>query len=363
LKIIRYTSANFKSKIKSLKIVKYSITFDLKNYKKEFLELILKIQTEVLSSKKNKDTQTGVKIYLDTKTCPPTYGDVVHYLMLARLLVENKFKVSFIYKKGRYRKDWQEISKEQRKKVAIYQYQIIQKLLPRQATFKQHYNYLNMYLDRRQFKINKKNISIKGYRLAMNIISTLTQNNLLEVSDSNFLFKQKLKLEVEDFLCMNIRQGFWGQERNTNPEHIVNDFIALRKFYPNFKVMILAEQNALEFFWKIMLSQEERLNSFDPTWKKYILQQTNFTYYEAIDLIQACKFYFQRPNGGMGVIPIYSNIPYLIMTNNTFDFFDDNNKKLYFFSKSNQIFIDEKNSNLFDKSLEFLLNQYDLKLD
>ena len=363
MEIIRYSTKNFKTKIKSLKVVKYSITFDLENYKNDFLELMLKIQNEVLSSKINKDTQTRVKIYFDTKTCPPTYGDLVHYLMLARLLVENKFKVIFIYKKGRFRKDWKEISKEQRKKVVMYQHQIIQKLLPRQAIFKQHYNHLNVNLDKRQFKMNKKNISIKGYRLSINIISALTKSNQLKVSDSNFLFKQKPNLGGEDFLCMNIRQGIWGQERNTNPEHIVNDFIALRKFFPNLKVMILAEQNAIKFFWKIMLSQEERLNTFDSTWRNCVLQQTDFTYCEAIDLIQSCKFYFQRPNGGMGVIPIYSKVPHLVMTNNTFDFFDDNNKKLYSFSKSNQIFIDEKNSNLYNKDLEFLLNQYDLKLD
>jgi hypothetical protein len=160
---------------------------------------------------------------------------------------------------------------------------------------------------------------------------------------------------------MNIRKGLWSKERDTNDAMIVEDFIALRKNFPNHKIQILANKYTFNEFCKLM-DKSPLIKSIAADWRKFVLAQSKFNFLEAFRLVLSSDFYFQRPNGGMVVAAQYSKIPFLVMSYGYFNF-DPVRNKSFPFSSNSQIFIDSNDENNFQENLSTLLSKYQVNLN
>jgi hypothetical protein len=86
------------------------------------------------------------------------------------------------------------------------------------------------------------------------------------------------------------------------------------------------------------------------------LTQEKFDFIEAWLMLLASAFYFQRDTGGLGAVAMFSQIPYLMTVNVKFDMFDVAKNKIFFFSKQNQVWIDNNRKSLINEDLDKLLS-------
>lgn len=312
-----------------------------------------------LLSTENKTGIRKVTIVYDNRFSPPTYGDLFHVIMLARLLFFMGPEVYFVLYQGRNRHDWRLLERKERKKLEQEQKELITELFKGNRIFKK--NYLKFYLDKRILKINKKSLVISRYTVALDFIKKITNDPQLEIPSDFYLTTSEFPIsKVSPYVCMNIRKGLWSKERDTNDAMILEDFIALRKGFPNHKIQILANKYTFKEFYKIM-DESPLIKSIAPDWREYVLAQSKFNFFEAFQFVLSSDFYFQRPNGGMVVAALYSKIPYLAMTYGYFSF-DPVRNNSFPFSSSSQIFIDSNHESDFQQNLSTLLSKYQVNL-
>ena len=335
---------------------KFRKKYEVEN-KKYLRDFELKLMS--LLSTENKTEIRKITIVYDNRFSPPTYGDLFHVIMLARLLSTMGAEVYFMLYQGRNRDDWRLLERKARKNFEQEQKELITELFKGNLIFKK--NYLKFYLDKRILKIKKKSLIISRYTVALDFISKITNALQLDIPSNFYLTNLEFPVhEVSPYVCMNIRKGLWSKERDTDDALILKDFIAIRKRFPNHKIKILANKHAFQDFYKIM-DESSLIKSIAPDWRKYVSAQSKFNFFEAFRLVLSSDFYFQRPNGGMVVAAIYSKIPYLAMTNGYFSF-DPVRNKSFPFSSSSQIFIDSNHESDFQENLSTLLSKYQVNL-
>ena len=76
-------------------------------------------------SQKNKTKIRKVKIVYDNRFSPPTYGDLFHIIMLARLLSLMVPNVYFVVYQGRNRHDWGFLDARSRQELELEQKELI----------------------------------------------------------------------------------------------------------------------------------------------------------------------------------------------------------------------------------------------
>jgi hypothetical protein len=332
--------------------------YELEN-KKYLRDFEMKLIDFISQKNKTKTKIRKVKIVYDNRFSPPTYGDLFHIIMLARLLSLMVPKVYFVVYQGRNRHDWGILDERSIKKLEQEQKQLINKLFKGNLTFKK--NYLKFYIDKRSLKIKRKSLVISHYNKALHLINIITNAHQIEVPSNFYLTNHEFPInKVSPYVCMNIRKGLWSQERDTNEKLIVDDFIALRKKFPNHKIQILANADAIKEFYKVM-NKSTLIKIVEPDWHKFVLAQSQFNFFEAFQLVLSCDFYFQRPNGGMVVVVLYSKVPYLGMNYGNLNFDSEKNKH-FPFSSSSQIFIDNYHESDFQENLSIIFSKYEVNL-
>ena len=364
-------------KVKILRIVNQNRNFSASNFRFRFgpnffITLLSKITRifllEDMRTKENfeselinlispniKNKHKKIKIIYDNRISPPTYGDLFHVIMLARLLNLMKLEVCFVLYQGRNRKDWGYLEKRAITKFEKEQKELIEKLFKGDLIVKK--NWYKYNIDKRIIKSNRDSLIISGYLIALDLIKKITSAHLQHIPSDFYLTNHEFPINiVSPYICMNVRKGLWSQGRDTNENLIVDDYITLRKEYPAYKIQILANEVALKYFYRIMEGSHV-INSVEPDWRKHILVQTKYSFFEALQLVLSSNFYFQRPNGGMVVVALYSKIPYFSMTEG-YHSFDLGRNKHFPFSSTTQVFIDSNLEREFNENLSTLFRKY-----
>jgi hypothetical protein len=323
-------------------------------YIEDFESELINLITQKIKTKHKK-----IKLIYDNRFSPPTYGDLFHTIMLARLLNLMKLEVNFVLYQGRSRNDWGILERRAKTKFEKEQIKLINKLFRGDLIVKK--NYFKFYIDKRIIKSKRESLIISRYNVALDLLKKITSEHHVNIPDSFYLTNHDFSMnKVLPYICMNVRKGIWSQDRDTNENLIVDDYLALRKKFPSYKIQILANEIALKYFYRIM-EGSHLINSVEPDWHKQILIQTEFSFLEAMEMVLSSNFYFQRPNGGMVTVAIYSKIPYLSMTEG-YHSFDLEKKKLFRFSSSSQIFIDSSFKSQFNENLSTLFMKYKFNL-
>jgi hypothetical protein len=154
---------------------------------------------------------------------------------------------------------------------------------------------------------------------------------------NGFLLEAKGSKPVFRFVAWNVRKSIWAKYRDTDTNSLNKDFAEIRKLYPTHSIVILSNQEGLDFAVK-------ELKKNDPEFENLLAQgmvllQPDDGFGGGINWVLHSDFYFQRSGGGMGVIAIFSSIPYLMYSIEKTSFFGHyRNRKIAPWSVEDQIY-------------------------
>lgn len=141
----------------------------------------------------------------------------------------------------------------------------------------------------------------------------------------DFLLSSNKNLKQKPYVTWHLRAGAWNKDRNSNLYDLIEGYKYLRKNFPNYSIMIITEKKDWPRFSKALQSIHDSL--FDNSSKLNILPQPRYGFANTISLILKSEFHYQYNGGGVATIAHYSNIPYLIIAKNS-------NYEFNFFGKS-----------------------------
>jgi hypothetical protein len=154
---------------------------------------------------------------------------------------------------------------------------------------------------------------------------------------NGFLLEAKLNRPAFKYVAWNIRKSIWANYRDTDTNSLIRDFAEIRKLYPAHSLMVLSNKAGIDF-------AVSELKKSDPTFinlltQGVILLQPNDGFIGGINWILHSDFYFQRSGGGMGVVAIFSSVPYVQYSIEKTSFFGHHkNRKVTPWSAEDQIY-------------------------
>ena len=327
---------------------------------------------------KNIFIRNGARVHInyDNKKSPPTYGDLLVCLFLARLLSGMGFKVKFLLDQRKLRQDWSILEVNGISQLLSEQIELVDLLtekteIEKEIVTNDNSKYFEFERSRGKYKstgrgkrfddfeISQDLLKLNSYRDCLQILLFHKLFEARKVKNDKFLLNNKSitnKNISEPYICLNIRLSLWTERRNTDPQKLTSDFMALRKRFPNFKIMILSSKQGINLFWQIMDLNKSILYEVDPNWRKFVLTQDKFDFIEAFSILLGSEFYFQRNTGGLGAVAMFSEVPYLMTVDAKYDMFNVAKNKVFFFSKQNQVWIDRNKKSLFDEDLDKLMS-------
>jgi len=312
----------FSEKLKSNLLLLKSILFNHRKIQNTFY-LIKNIQKSLTIEKNesfrilnNFDKIKNFVIVYDFKSSPPTYGDFLWIVNLANYFSLYK-KVTFIVIYGDYRNDWNSL-KDQEIKNYIQQIDtIISKYLKQNIIvlkFKWNDFFLYKIKNDTFFYLFENKIieRVSIYNHVCNLTNILFFK-LKNIDTNHFLLNKKpFKISNETplvfkhpYITWHCRYNpNWGNKRNINKSDFLEIYNVLRLKYKNQDIVVVSDLFATMIFknW----NNELKLNL------KFSQDLVNdFT--GSADIILNSNFYFQYLGGGIGMVPILSNLPYLII--------------------------------------------------
>ncbi len=291
-----------------------SINIIDKIYKSRLIKSELKFINEAM-----RNNISQVTIAYDNYVSPPTYGDFLYVILLARYFIALGKKVNFIIVDGEYRNDWYK------------RYTDVNEYVTQQI------NLSNALLNSPFIKIEKlswKNFNEKFFNDEKNIFIPFSRNvkNRLSIYNNCFDLLNKLlddksqelvnkvlfsfeelikKIEVlpvqfsyVSWICRySLEEGNSGS--NTTDEEFISIHSHLCQRFPHCLIMIVSDTNGCQYFSK--LAQENNLNCI-------FSKQYSKTFLGDGALILNSEFLLQVRGGGIGIFPIFSRMPYEITT-------------------------------------------------
>ena len=254
---------------------------------------------------------------------PPTYGDFFSVLMLVRFLALSGYKMSFSILDYSRRESWTPLTTEEQARFISDQMSLARYLLPADV--------------RIEFLDAQTSVSSNLSETAENRIGDvfLASGRALYVESSYFLqclitkygweipdgFLLREPTRVQDVPCVawHVRRGRSDQRRNSSKISIKNDFRQLRALYPNHDIKLFSDESGLEFAFSALTGSRQIKAYWDDNVR--VMPQSAKGYIEAIQEVISTDFYFQRSGGGMGMVPIFSSMAYVILCEDATSFY------------------------------------------
>ena len=288
------------------------------------------------------EPDSTVVIRYDHSNSPPTYGDYFIILMLARFISKSGYKVNFeISDINRLGRVWAAMSIKVQDLFVLDQIRLAQKYLDKNCQIIVEGKFSDKSLLSRNGpeSLEEKIIEVFSpglYQWAPYFLHLLIKKHNWAIP-SDFLLKAKMEKPPYHYITWNIRRSIWASYRDTDSRTLVSDYLELKKLFEGYSIVILSNRDGLEFAFKELAIHEPDFVSLLAQGK--ILAQPEPGFQGAIDWILCSDFYFQRSGGGMGVIAIFSTVPYVMFSIERTSFYGHyRNKKIASWSANNQIF-------------------------
>ena len=260
--------------------------------------------------------QASIQIFYDNFVSPPTYGDFFQVVMLARYLKASGADVIFtIVDNGYRRHDWETLDLDEQVSLVQDQVELASKLLDAEIEVLTETPNSSSYI------VFGANVLA---RLAIYDKTPLLLNKLIETSEeplpADFLLPiswgmelgQDLNLQGVPFVAWGIRKGVWGLDRDNTQEQVITDFRDLRKLFPGHRILLLSTPNGIEWVLSILHESGDLDSSANEA--QLLFPQPTPGFINAIPWVLSADEYFQKEGGGMGIVPIFSEVPYLIVS-------------------------------------------------
>jgi len=260
--------------------------------------------------------QASIQISYDTSVYGHHYGDFIAVVMLARYLKASGAAVTFfILDNGSRRDDWELLDLDQQMSVLQDLVELSSKLLDAEIEVLPEAPNSTAHI------IFGANSPKDGPPAALALLLT----KLVETSEGplpeGFLLPTGWGNEIEEdlghqdapYLAWNVRKGKWGLYRDNTEEQVIADFRELRKLFPDHRIVLLSTPGGIEWVFSILQKSGDLYLGADDAQILFPQPKAGFT--EAMLCILSAEEYFQREGGGMVMVAIFSQVPYLMVMN------------------------------------------------
>lgn len=258
-----------------------------------------------------------ITVIYDYSCSPPTYGDFLVVVLMARFFYFKKFKINFILINSSFRDDWNLISEESKKQLLSDHQKLIMLLMENKVSLiKLSWN--EFFEKCKSPDFNSSNILFKYrvFRRKEIYSQSINFTNLL-MRNQKKIFKTKYLLNINNnpfynysinpkapYITVHFRYSRTHSiNRNISEKEFVHYIRMLSKKFGGMKIVVLSDNQGCEHYKKIALKN-----------KFYILFSNSYSksFLGDCSLILNSNFYFQFKGGGIGIIPMYSNVSYEI---------------------------------------------------
>lgn len=292
-----------------------------KNILRPFVEKSsIKKQRSLIEAKKIKEKiQCGIRevaIFYDNLVSPPSYGDFLHVVILARVFVVKGLHVTFFIINKEFRDDWELLNNYTKINGMVDEQIILAKNLLEGTKIKvvswkelksNYGNSLHNYIiPFKEHIYNRQPI----YNHSFCLISQLLNDVQSEKKDSGLFscenFQSKTKNSIpEPYITWHCRYSEkWGSDRNLTENEFILIHEFLRSRFKNHSLIIISDEIGCKHFKTF----SERRN-----FKLLFSKDYSPNFLGDAKLILGSKFYFALRGGGISTFAIYSNIPYMII--------------------------------------------------
>lgn len=278
----------------------------------------------------------------DNRFCPPTYGDLFPVLMCVRLMKNYGMRCRFHFvDEGVQREDWKSsLSHWAISDFLSDQQDLSNYILGSRVTHLDKFDLINEFesIENGYVVFEQQLQEGEGiYRFAWALMTYLVDakgipnyfflDNISEFSQSDI---------QNSFIAINFRMGIWDLTRNPSIDSLIRDVEELSSIFPDTELRIFSSSNGL-------VTAREALS--DSYTRCQISFQRSSNFVDATKEVLKSKYYFQRLGGGMSVGPMFSRVPYLVLSpwagwvsyayRNRFPIWANTNQKYYVLRKSN----------------------------
>jgi hypothetical protein len=274
--------------------------------------------SKALALKRALKRNKKITIVYDNYCSPPTYGDFLYVLFLARYIERFDKNITFIVIYGDYRKDWGDLKTISPESFVVEQERLSRVMLSKTTCikllkwreFKEHFHYTkisNCVLFQREI-FSRSPIYTFSFNLLNYILKWQSADFLRQV----LLSKETIRAQGDyhqifpyvPYIAVSCRRSVeWGFERNIKDEEFISIVLAIREKLPNSSVLCISDSIGCDYFKKV--SEKSNLSvRFSKDYSDDFLGDTS--------LILGAEAFIQLRGGGIAIPIIFSGTPYFI---------------------------------------------------
>ena len=270
-----------------------------------------RIQTAI-----EKGADKAIIVY-DNLVSPPTYGDYLVVVLFARYFQASGVSVAFYVIDSEYRYDWDALSEMEANAFVDEQVGLARALLSSQDATVKRISWDNLQIEFRPMAADtfvpfadrfQNRVAI--YNDCFNLLNYLLHGANESVRE-DVLFRKEAQLCVESklpqrpYMTWHCRYSEkWGSANNVAEEDFLRIYYFLRQRFTQDAIMVVSDVIGCNYYRK--LAHKYGLDLlFSKDYSRTFLGDGA--------LILGSDFYFQFRGGGIGVIPIFSRVPYKLI--------------------------------------------------
>lgn len=259
-------------------------------------------------------------IVYDNFVSPPTYGDYLYVILIARYLIYHGIKVNYIIVDSDFRKDWSCLTEAENENFVSEQVRLANALLDPALT---NIERLSWHALQQRIACNTDNslqciqfmdytvVRKPIYNYCFNLLNQLLHDKDRSLINSVLFSLEALSPNVDfvrvngkyiTWVCRYSRQ--WAIERNLSENEFLSIYDRLRNSFPHHQVMVVSDEAGCDYFSELGIKHKLHL-IFSKEYSKSFLGDAA--------LILNSDYLFQLRGGGIGTIPMFSVLPYEII--------------------------------------------------
>jgi hypothetical protein len=272
------------------------------------------------------------KLTYSNRISPPTYGDFLVTVFLARFLESIGCVVEFYIDDSDRRSDWGDLHSNGAGNHLVFdQFEIVKLLLKKEAFAGSP---LSNHLENESNKFDLNDLIEKTHLpyVAAGELTSKLYKRFQKVDKKDFLLGFE-SLQDENFIAIAFRRSELDKARNTNLWQLENDIKLLSDAFKDKQIRIFTEPMNRKFLKDVICNYERKII-------ERIEFQKSDNFVGAISELNNAYFYLQRSGGGLAIISVYSKCPYFIDQEAPHYFFGARKNHIAQWSTSEQFFND-----------------------
>jgi mannose-1-phosphate guanylyltransferase len=259
-------------------------------------------------------------IFYDNFVSPPTIGDFLNVVMLGRYFLAKNIPVKFYIIDGEYRSDWYMLTLEEIKNFVEFQIDLVKNFIPIseiEVTLINWEDYLKIIQDTTpeagivplQDLVENRVAIYGGCFNLLNFLLAVENNFVLDkflLKSTDFAsYGRKNETMPKNYVSWHVRYNDqWGFGRNLSAEQFKYYLNRVSKLHPGKDIILVSDKKGCDYY-KYLVKHTDVNVKFS--------KDFNNNFYGDCFIILNSSFYHQFRGGGIGMIPIFSSLPYEIV--------------------------------------------------